>query len=130
MKTKVWDPETKQWRTDYVVMPSGAIFQTVLRDTSYLSRRREYGPELIRQDDWKLSRFTGLCDIDCVNIWECDVLVDDALNYYHVVFDNGSFYVKRNNEPVRLLSDMVHSLWAYDNSLEHPELLEVNNQRL
>lgn len=85
MKTRAFDPETKQWRTDYVVSPSGDVWVT---DEGIFY---EILPQYIT--DWKLSRFTGHLDETGQEIYENHIVKLASGSIGVVVFEEGAYKV-------------------------------------
>lgn len=90
MKTRAFDPETKQWRTDYVVMPDGTIRRTFRIDNGV-----EFMDcyEIAERVNWKLAHFTGHHDIGNNEIYEHHIIKLASGSIGVVVFENGSFIV-------------------------------------
>ena len=130
MKTRAYDPIEKRWRTDYVVMPDGNIWQT------------EYIPGVGLQIrgivHWKLSRFTGHLDKNGKEIWEHDIC---KIKGFHVTMQDNypigpvpietSFdyvaIVKMDNpySPIFDIGEGGPDIEVLGNAFENPELLEV-----
>lgn len=90
MKTRAFDPETKQWRTDYVVTPDGEISMMTAGKDFFIDQ----SINLIRQPDWKLSRFTGLVDLKDTEVYEHHILADENDKKYVVIWDQESCMFK------------------------------------
>lgn len=90
MKTRAFDPETKQWRTDYVVMPDGTLRQ--------LTYNKNYAAVLGGSVGWKLSRFTSHVDINKDEIYEGHIVKLASGSVGIVEFRDGSFIVDIKKE--------------------------------
>lgn len=97
MKTRAYDPETKQWRTDYVVMPDGSIHRTFHVDNG-IEHMDFY--EIAECVDWKVSRFTGWND-SCGN----------PIYQYHIVDTNSKlrYLIDWNEERGNFVARRIYS---------------------
>lgn len=137
MKTRAFDPETKQWRTDYVVMSDGSIHRSFKVDNG-VEFMEFY--EIAEQVNWKLSRFTDHVDVNKDEIYENHIIKLASGSIGVVVFENGSFIVdiKKHSEEFEFYEWPVEYFQKYDfddgyipgaliigDVFLNPELLEV-----
>lgn len=82
MKTRVWDGE--RWRTDYVIMPNGTIRRTFRIDNGV-----EFMDcyEIAERVNWKLSHFTGLCDMENNEVYENHIVENEFGVRYLIAWD-------------------------------------------
>lgn len=127
MKTRAFDPETKQWRTDYVVMPDGVVCHKKWHfdgNAAFL---------VLEPVDWKLSRFTNWKDTNGNAI--CQHHIVDSINSrrrYLIDWDEnvGSFVAKRiySNEEYAnypFVERTARNCTIIGDVFLNPELLEV-----
>lgn len=130
MKTRAFDPETKQWRTDYVVMPDGSIHRSFKVDNG-VEFMGFY--EIAEQVNWKLSRFTNWKDTNENVI--CQHHIVDSINSrrrYLIDWDEntGSFVARRiySNEEYAnypFVERTARNCTIIGDVFRNPELLEV-----
>lgn len=129
MKTRAFDPETKQWRTDYVVMPDGSVWAT--------EEGLFYHCLPVYLTDWKLSRFTGLLDKNGKEIYEGDILKvtnhdfevnpnDSDTGYGSVEWLDiiGGWYIDKIHNSLAEINLDYH-IEVIGNVFQNPELIEV-----
>jgi len=132
MKTRAFDPIEAIWRSDYIVMPSGEICMTTAGKDFFVDK----SIILVSQPDWKLSRFTGLCDRNGEEIYEGDVLhknqfvrwargEGEVYEKLMVVVEWGvsGFVLKRIGKSSKYILDMT-KYEIIGNIFQNPELLE------
>ena len=121
MKTRAWDGE--RFRDDYVVMPDGTLRQ--------LTYNKNYAAVLGGSVDWKLSRFTGLCDKNGKEIYEDDIIevnarFDTAVGVVEWVDTSFQFKIDvKIGNPYRELGTGWYGVEVLGNVFQNPELLEV-----
>lgn len=125
MKTRAFDPVTKQWRTDFIVSPAGSVFQT----THYKMDLWE----LEARPNWKLSRFTNWKDTNGNVI--CQHHIVDSINSrrrYLIDWDenDGSFvarriYSKEEYANYPFVERTARNCTIIGDVFLNPELLEV-----
>ena len=133
MKTRAFDPIENRWRTDYVVTPDGEISMMTAGKDFFIDQ----SINLIRQPDWKLSRFTGLCDKYKNEIYEYHVVKITALSNDH--HQMGAWEIRtvryfmgnpcvcwksQDTGPALYPLIVDHDIEILGNVYENPELLE------
>jgi uncharacterized phage protein (TIGR01671 family) len=132
MKTRAFDPIEARWRTDYVVMPDGNVRQ--------LTYNSNYAMTLWSIVNWKLSRFTGLLDIEENEVYEHHIVENEFGVRYVVAWDqeNCRFKAKQPIKPKETFHDILKRSYNYPfddhfvtyvkvigDIFQNPELLEV-----
>lgn len=132
MKTRAFDPIENRWRTDYVVMPDGAVCRKMHHfdgSAAFL---------VLEPVDWKLSRFTGLLDKNGEEIWEHDIC---KIKGFHVTMQNkyplgpvpietpfNYVTIVKMDKPYSPIFDVGEGspdIEVIGNIFQNPELLEV-----
>ena len=137
MKTRAFDPETKQWRTDYVVMPKGKVYATI--NQTHRFPWKLYDPDIYAVEvDWKLSRFTGLLDKYKNEIYEYHIVKITALGNDH--HQRGAWEIRtvkyfmgnpcvcwksQDTGPALYPLIVDHDIEIIGNVFENPELIKV-----
>jgi len=117
IKFRAWDRENKAF------MPNEGY---AICDGDVMGLR--YGNEMddVLTDQVELMQYTGLKDMNGVEIYECDVvrfdtnvqILESEVTYYH-----GMFTIKKYGEKIPLFT----ALKVIGNRFENPELLEVTD---
>jgi len=121
IKFRVWDKKHK------MMLPLDDLDFVLTSNGVFERRTRDYHEdEYYWTDQYELMQFTGLTDKNGKEIYEGDILIDEANRKRIVVFDYGAFKVMWNNDnPTQLNLYPLNKHWeVVGNIHENPELLE------
>lgn len=101
-KFRAWDDHNKKWLLGYEYQNLGGFDMfgecVLMGEWGDVACSFIFEKDGKKQSDLKLMQFTGITDINKKLIYEGDIVNDDELGKGVVVFNDGCFYVKFNND--------------------------------